>query len=167
MPVSVNLSGRTLRSPELAAAIERATTAAGVPTARLSLELTEASLELDRRGATTALEALVEVGVQLCLDDFGSSRASLRVLASHPWSAVKLDRATIAAASVDVQAARMLAALLAGLHAADLMAIAKGIETAPQRDAMRRLGCDAAQGFLFAAPMPAHEIEQWLAARTR
>jgi diguanylate cyclase (GGDEF)-like protein len=167
MPVSVNLSARTLRSPELAAAIERATTAAGVPTARLSLELTEASLELDRRGATTALEALVEVGVQLCLDDFGSSRASLRVLASHPWSAVKLDRATIAAASVDVQAARMLAALLAGLHAADLMAIAKGIETAPQRDAMRRLGCDAAQGFLFAAPMPAHEIEQWLAARTR
>jgi diguanylate cyclase (GGDEF)-like protein len=167
MPVSVNLSARTLRSPELAAAIERATTAAGIPTARLSLELTEASLELDRRGATTALEALVEVGVQLCLDDFGSSRASLRVLASHPWSAVKLDRATIAAASVDVQAARMLAALLAGLHAADLMAIAKGIETAPQRDAMRRLGCDAAQGFLFAAPMPAHEIEQWLAARTR
>jgi diguanylate cyclase (GGDEF)-like protein len=167
MPVSVNLSARTLRSPELAAAIERATTAAGVPTARLSLELTEASLELDRRGATTALEALVEVGVQLCLDDFGSSRASLRVLASHPWSAVKLDRATIAAASVDVQAARMLAALLAGLHAADLMAIAKGIETAPQRDAMRRLGCDAAQGFLFAAPMPVHEIEQWLAARTR
>ncbi|MGN6867971.1 MAG: putative bifunctional diguanylate cyclase/phosphodiesterase [Solirubrobacteraceae bacterium] len=166
VPVSVNLSSRTLRSPELAGAIERATTEAAIPADRLSLELTEASLELDRRGAATALEALVQLGAQMCLDDFGSGRASLRVLSSHPWSAVKLDRATIASASVDAQAARMLAALLAGLHAADLMAIAKGIETAPQRDAMRRLGCDAAQGFLFAAPAPAEEIESWLAART-
>jgi diguanylate cyclase len=51
-------------------------------------------------------------------------------------------------------------------HGAGLAAIAKGIETAPQRDALRRLGCDAAQGFLFAAPAPAEEIEQWLMART-
>ncbi len=167
VPVSVNLSSRTLRSAELAGAVERATTAAAIPADRLSLELTEASLELDRRGATTALEALVQKGVRLCLDDFGSARASLRVVASHPWGAVKLDRATIASASVDAQAGRMLAALLAGLHAADLTAIAKGIETAPQRDAMRRLGCDAAQGYLFAAPAPASEIEQWLARRTR
>jgi diguanylate cyclase (GGDEF)-like protein len=167
VPVSVNLSSRTLRSSELAGAIERATTAAAIPTDRLLLELTEASLELDRRGAAAALEALGQMGVQLCLDDFGSDRASLRVLSSHPWSAVKLDRATIASASVDAQAGRMLAALLAGLHAADLMAIAKGIETAPQRDAMRRLGCDAAQGFLFAAPAPAPEIERWLATQAR
>jgi EAL domain-containing protein (putative c-di-GMP-specific phosphodiesterase class I) len=165
VPVSVNLSSRALRSSELAGAIERATTSAAIPRDRLSLELTEAGLELDRRGAATALEALVEVGVQLCLDDFGSARASLRVLSSHLWSAVKLDRATIASASVDARAGRMLAALLAGLHAADLMAIAKGIESAPQRDAMRRLGCDAAQGYLFAAPLPAPEIERWLATR--
>jgi diguanylate cyclase (GGDEF)-like protein len=167
VPVSVNLSSRTLRSPEIAGAIEHATTTAAIPPDRLSLELTEASLELDRRGATTALDTLVQMGVQLCLDDFGSGRASLRVVSSHPWGAVKLDRATIASASVDAQAGRMLAALLAGLHAADLVAIAKGIETASQRDAMRRLGCDAAQGYLFAAPAPASEIEQWLAARTR
>jgi diguanylate cyclase (GGDEF)-like protein len=166
VPVSVNLSSRTLRGSELAGAIERATQAE-LPADRLLLEVTEASLELDRRGAAAALEALGQMGVQLCLDDFGSDRASLRVLSSHPWSAVKLDRATIAAASVDAQAGRMLAALLAGLHAADLMAIAKGIETAPQRDAMRRLGCDAAQGFLFAPPAPAPEIERWLATQAR
>jgi diguanylate cyclase (GGDEF)-like protein len=167
VPVSVNLSSRTLRSSELAGAIERAITAAAIPADRLLLELTEASLELDRRGAATTLEALGQMGVQRCLDDFGSDRASLRVLSSHPWSAVKLDRATIASASVEAEAGRMLAALLAGLHAADLMAIAKGIETAPQRDAMRRLGCDAAQGFLFAAPTPAPEIERWLATQAR
>jgi EAL domain-containing protein (putative c-di-GMP-specific phosphodiesterase class I) len=59
----------------------------------------------------------------------------------------------------------MLGALLGVVHAADLVAIAKGIETASQRDALRRLGCDAAQGFLFAAPTPAADIESWLAAR--
>jgi diguanylate cyclase (GGDEF)-like protein len=167
VPVSVNLSSRTLRAPELAGAIERATSQAEIPADRLLLEVTEAGLELDRRGAAAALEGVGRMGVQLCLDDFGSHRASLRVLSSHPWSAVKLDRATIASASVDAQAGRMLAALLAGLHAADLMAIAKGIETAPQRDAMRRLGCDAAQGFLFAEPAPAPEIERWLATQAR
>src|SRR5207302_1619662 len=70
VPVSVNLSSRTLRSSELAGAIERATTAAAIPADRLLLELTEASLDLDRRGAATALEALGQMGVQLCLDDF-------------------------------------------------------------------------------------------------
>ena len=167
LPVSVNLSSRTLRSPELTGAIERATADAAVAPGQLSLELTEGSLEQDRRGAATALEALARTGARLVLDDFGSDRASLRVLSSHPWSAVKLDRATIASASADAQAGRMLAALLAGLHAADLTAIAKGIETAPQRDAVRRLGCDAGQGFLFATPAPAEDVEQWLASRAR
>jgi EAL domain-containing protein (putative c-di-GMP-specific phosphodiesterase class I) len=165
--MSVNLSSRTLRSAELTDVIERATAAAGIPPDRLALELTEASLEQDPRGAAAALEALEQIGVRLCLDDFGSDRASLRVLASHRWSAVKLDRATTGAASADADRARMLGALLGVVHAADLVAIAKGIETATQRDTVRRLGCDAAQGFLFAAPAPAEEIESWLAASAR
>jgi diguanylate cyclase (GGDEF)-like protein len=163
--VSVNLSSRTLRSPELTGAIERATDAAGIPPDRLTLELTEASLEQDPRGTATAIEALARLGVGLCLDDFGSERASLRVLSAHPWSAVKFDLATTASASTDANLARMLGALLGVVHAADLLAIAKGIETASQRDALRRLGCDAAQGFLFAPPAPAADIESWLAAR--
>jgi EAL domain-containing protein (putative c-di-GMP-specific phosphodiesterase class I) len=167
LTVSVNLSSRTLRSPELPGAIERAAAAADIPPDRLWLELTEAILEQDPRGTAAALEAVTQLGVGLCLDDFGSDRASLRVLSSHPWSAVKLDLATTASASTDANLARMLGALLGVVHAADLTAIAKGIETAPQRDAVRRLGCDAAQGFLFAAPAPAEAIDAWLTARPR
>ncbi|MBV9605133.1 MAG: EAL domain-containing protein [Solirubrobacterales bacterium] len=162
-PVSVNLSSRTLRSTELPGVIERATGEAGIPPGLLSLEVTEASLEQDPRGGAAALDVLATLGVRLCLDDFGSDRASLRTLSGHPWSAVKLDRATTAAAATDTKLGRMLGGVLAAQHAADLPAIAKGIETAPQRDALRRLGCDAAQGFLFAAPAPAPELEQWLA----
>jgi diguanylate cyclase (GGDEF)-like protein len=165
--LSVNVSSRTLRSPELVNAIERATTAVDLPADRLWLELTEASLEQDPRGTAAALEAVAQTGAGLCLDDFGSDRASLRVLSSHPWSAVKLDRTTTTSAGTDAKLARMLGALLGVVHAADLVAIAKGIETAPQRDAVRRLGCDAAQGFLFAAPAPAAEVESWLTAQAR
>jgi diguanylate cyclase (GGDEF)-like protein len=167
LTVSVNVSSRTLRSPELVNAIERATTAVDLPPDRLWLELTEATLEQDPRGTAAALEAVAQTGAGLCLDAFGSDRASLRVLSSHPWSAVKLDLATTTSASTDANLARMLGALLGVVHAADLVAIAKGIETAPQRDAVRRLGCDAAQGFLFAAPAPAGDLESWLAAQAR
>jgi diguanylate cyclase (GGDEF)-like protein len=167
LPVSVNMSSRTLRSAELTDVLARVSAASAVPLDRLWLELTEPSLEQDPRGAATALEALAQLGVGLCLDDFGSDRASLRVLASHPWRAVKLDRAVTVSAGADPKLSRMLDWVLAVAHAAALPAIAKGIETAPQRDALRRLGCDAAQGFLFAAPVPAEEIEPWLAARAR
>ncbi len=165
--VSVNLSSRTLRSPELVNGIARATDASDIPPDRLWLELTEASLEQDPRGTAAALEAVTRLGVGLCLDDFGSDRASLRVVSSHPWSGVKLDVDQTAKAGADGDQARMQAALVGLMHAADLTAIAKGIETASERDAVRRLDCDAAQGFLFAAPAPAPEIEQWLAAQAR
>ncbi len=165
LAVSVNLSSRTLRSAELTGAIERATAAAAIPPDRLSLELTEASLEQDPRGAATALDALAQIGVQLFLDDFGSDRASLRVLSSHPWSAVKINARLVGEATAGARPARMLGALLGVIHATELTAIAKGIETASERDALRRLGCDAAQGFLFAVPAPAPDIESWLAAR--
>jgi EAL domain-containing protein (putative c-di-GMP-specific phosphodiesterase class I) len=113
------------------------------------------------------LDDLSRVGVRLCLDDFGSGRTSLRTLSNHPWHAVKIARATTASAATDGQAARMLGALLGLLHAADLQAIATGVETGEQRDTMQELGFDAAQGFLFAAPAPAEEIERWLAVRSR
>jgi diguanylate cyclase (GGDEF)-like protein len=167
LAVSVNLSSRTLRSADLAETIERVTAAAGLPVGRLALELTEASIEQDPRGASIALEALARVGVQLTLDDFGSDRASLQIISSHQWNEVKINAGLVGEATAGAKPARMLGAVLGVVHAADLTAVAKGIETAPQRDALRRLGCDAAQGFLFAAPAPAPEIEAWLAARAR
>lgn len=129
------------------------------------LEVTEAAFEPDVRGAATALEELARSGVQLCLDDFGLERASLTALTTYPFSAVKLDRATTAA-STDAKLSRMLGALVGVVHAAELPAIAKGIETARQRTALSRLGCDAGQGFRLAAPAPAEKIERWLTGRS-
>jgi EAL domain-containing protein (putative c-di-GMP-specific phosphodiesterase class I) len=164
-PMSVNLASRSLRSPELAATIERAVAESALSPGSLALEITEAAFEPDVRGAATALEDLARSGVQLCLDDFGLERASLTMLTTYPFSAVKLDRATTAV-STDAKLSRMLGALVAVVHAAEKPAIAKGIETVRQLRALSRLGCDAGQGFRLAAPAPAEKVERWLAARS-
>jgi diguanylate cyclase (GGDEF)-like protein len=164
--ISVNLSSRTLRSPALADAIERATDGAGLPPESLWLELTETSLERDRRGAAHVLHDITRTGVRLCLDDFGSDRTSLSVVTDHPWHAVKIAREKTAAAGTDTRAARLLGALLGVVHAAGLGALATGVETVPQREAIEQLGFDAAQGFVFAAPAAAEELEAWLASRS-
>jgi diguanylate cyclase (GGDEF)-like protein len=165
MPVSVNVSARSLRSPGLTDAIERAIALAQIPAACLSLEVSEVNLDRDPARTATVLTDLAQLGVTLWLDDFGTGRSSLSVLTSYPLEAVKLDRSMTASATVDARTARILGALLGVVRAADLRAMAKGIETTGQLEVMSRLGCEAAQGFLFAPPAPAAEVGQWLAAR--
>ena len=167
VPVSVNVSARTLRSPELTDTIEHATAGAGVPPDCLWLELTETGLERDPRGVASVLDDLSRIGVRLCLDDFGSQSTSLRTLSSHPWHAVKIARTTTATAAGDARAARLLGALIGVVHASDQVAIGAGIETARQRETMHELGFDAAQGFLIARPAPADALERWLGAQPR
>jgi diguanylate cyclase (GGDEF)-like protein len=164
-PVSVNVSARSLRSPELTDMIEHALADAGLPPGCLSLEVTEVGLEWDPARSAALLTELERLGVKLCLDDFGTGSTSLRVLSSYPLDTVKFDGSVIVAALADPTAARVLAALVGVAHAAGRTTVAEGIETEPQLEAMRNLGCDAAQGFLLARPAPAAEIGRWLAAR--
>jgi EAL domain-containing protein (putative c-di-GMP-specific phosphodiesterase class I) len=164
-PVSVNISPRSLRSPELTDTIEHALSEAGLPPECLSLDVTEIGLEWDPARSASLLSDLERLGVGLCLDDFGSGSTSLRVLSSYPLDTVKFDGSVIVAALADPTAERILAALVGVAHAAGLTTVAEGIETTPQLEAVRELGCDAAQGFLLARPAPAEEIGHWLAGR--
>jgi diguanylate cyclase (GGDEF)-like protein len=164
--ISVNLSSRTLRSPELTDAIESVTAAAGLPPDRLWLELTETSLERDPRGAAQVLDDISRTGIRLCLDDFGSDRTSLTLLTDHPWHAVKVSRGKTVATGSDARAARLVGGLLGVVRAAGLQAVAAGVETREHRRAIEQLGFDAAQGFLFGAPGPAEDLEAWLASRS-
>jgi EAL domain-containing protein (putative c-di-GMP-specific phosphodiesterase class I) len=156
VPVSVNLSAASLRSPELAGSVARGLADAGLPARCLSLELTEAGLERDPTRAATALVDLAGSGVRLCLDDYGTDRSTLGALASHPFSAVKLDVAT---------GGRTLATVVGAAGAAGVETVAERVETEVQLEAVRTVGCDAGQGFLLARPAPAEEIARWLAAK--
>jgi diguanylate cyclase (GGDEF)-like protein len=165
VPVSVNLSSRTLISADLADAITAATDGAEVEPACLSVEVTEATLADDRSRVAGALNKLDQLGARIWLDDFGTGLTSLSVLSTHPFDAVKIDARLIGEATADAGSARMLGAVLGVVHAAEARAVAEGIESESQLQAMQRLGFDAGQGFLLARPAPAAEIGRWLASR--
>jgi len=156
VPVSVNLSPASLRAPDLVRAVERGLADAGLAPDSLSLEVTEESLERDPRRAAGAVANLARSGVRLSLDDYGTDRSTIGALASHPFGTAKVDAAA---------AQRTLATVVAAARGAGMETVAEQVETEAQLAAVRHLGCDAAQGFLFAAPAPAEEVGRWLASR--
>ena len=165
VPVSVNLSSRTLLSADLTDAVGSATAEAEIEPGCLSVEVTEAALADDRSGVAGALTKLDHLGARIWLDNFGTGLASLSVLSTHPFDAVKIDARLIGEAAADAKTARMLGAVLGVVHAAEARTVAQGIESESQLQAMQSLGFDAGQGFLFARPGPADQIGGWLASR--
>ena len=163
--MSVNISPRSLGSPSLIDAVDRAIAAARLPPGCLSLEVTEMSVDDEPVRAGAVLEGLKRLGVRLSLDDFGTGYSSLSALSRYPFDVVKLDRSVTQSADADPGAARMLGAVLGVARAADLKAVAEGIETASQLEVVRDLGCDGGQGFLFTASAPADALDAWLASR--
>ncbi len=112
---------------------------------------------------TTALiRDLRSRGIGVAIDDFGTGHSSLARLRDLPVDTVKLDRSFIA--PLPGQAAQALVdAFLRLARGLSLQTVAEGVETAEQRDQLMTAGCDAAQGFLFARPMPADEVPEWVA----
>jgi len=165
--VSVNVSPRSLGSPSLTDAVDRALAGARLPPGCLSLEFAETTVDEEPTRAGAVLEGLKRLGVRLCLDDFGTGSTSLSALSRYPFDVVKLDRATNRPAFAEPRAARILGAVLKVAQAAELGAIAEGLETTHDLDAARELGFDGGQGFGLAAPAPARELSAWLASRNR
>jgi diguanylate cyclase (GGDEF)-like protein len=165
--VSVNISPRSLGSPSLTDAVDRAIAGARLPPRCLSLEVTETSVDEEPVRAAAVLESLKRLGVRLCLDDFGTGYSSLSALSQYPFDLVKFDRALTESAAADAKAARMLGAILGVARAAECKAIAEGIETESQLEVVRDLGCEGGQGFLFASPAPAEQIATWFQAHAR
>ena len=154
--VAVNLSAASLRLPGLGDAVRSATAEAAISPASLSLEVTEASLERDPARVAKMLEELSDVGVRLCLDGFGTERSSLGTLSTHPFAAVKI---------VATAPPRTLAVALGAARALDVEVVAKAVETPAQLEAVS--GCDAAQGFVLAAPAPADATLRFLASQAQ
>jgi len=155
--ISVNLSGRQLAHPDLVETLERQLRDAAVDPSRLCLEVTESVLLDDVEASAAVLGGLKDLGVILAVDDFGTGYSSLGYLKQFPFDVLKIDQAFIAGlGSSDADDAIVLAAVQMA-HALGMQVVAEGVETARQRDRARDLGCDLAQGFLFAPPAEADE----------
>jgi diguanylate cyclase (GGDEF)-like protein/PAS domain S-box-containing protein len=163
----VNLSGKQLSAGGLDAQVTEALAAAGLPPSLLGLEVTEtAMVEGGAAGerARAELQVLHEQGVRIAIDDFGTGFSSLSQLRRFPVDVIKVDRSFVQGVEHSAKDAAIAANLVSLAHSLGLVAIAEGIESDGQMTSLRDLGCDLAQGFLFARPAPADEITDLLAA---
>jgi diguanylate cyclase (GGDEF)-like protein/PAS domain S-box-containing protein len=155
--VEVNLSARQVDDPQLVATVEGILAVTGLPPQNLTLEITESALMRDAVGALQVLRALKSIGVALAIDDFGTGYSSLSHLQRFPLDILKVDKSFVDELDGS-QGSEIVAAVINLAHALDLSVVAEGVETERQLVALRELGCDYAQGYLFSRPVPAAEL---------
>jgi diguanylate cyclase (GGDEF)-like protein/PAS domain S-box-containing protein len=158
LAMNVNLSPRQLADPTLAAAFARILDDTKVDPNAVCLELTENTLMQNAASATAAMRALRDLGVYISIDDFGTGYSSLSYLKRFPVSALKIDRSFIDGLGRDNEDTSIVEAIVTLAHALGLTAVAEGLETPTQLDALRVIGCDYAQGFLLGRPLPADAL---------
>ena len=162
LTVWVNLSARQLGDPGLVELVSDMLARHGVDAAQLGLEITESALLEDAEGAVTALSSLRELGVRLAVDDFGTGYSSLSYLTRLPVDAVKIDRSFVDGLAIDGDDSAIVAAVAGMARALRLTTIAEGVENLDQLQALKRLGCDLAQGYFFTTPQPPSHINRLL-----
>ena len=162
VPVSVNVSARSLLDPGFPGQVVEALRRHHAPASRLVLEITESVAVSEERIVDEILAELRDNGVQLSLDDFGTGYSSLSIVTRAPVDEIKIDRSFVddmiesPAAEAVVRGAVELGARLG------VRVVAEGVETTEQRAALIALNCPSAQGYHFCKPMPADRIVQAL-----
>jgi EAL domain-containing protein (putative c-di-GMP-specific phosphodiesterase class I) len=124
----------------------------------LSLEVTETAVMDRLEDARTALLEIAGTGIAIAIDDFGTGHSSIARLRELPVASVKVDRSFIAQLGTDASADRVLAAMIDLAHALGLAVVAEGVESGVHLARVRELGCDCAQGYHVAQPVPADEM---------
>ena len=165
--VSVNVSPSQLHAEGLADYARQVLGVTGLAPDRLVIELTEGALVEDEAAVIRTLEELRAEGIRVALDDFGTGYSSLAYLEGLPLDIVKLDRAFVASLGTSERAEGVLSGAIELAHALGLQVVAEGVETPQQAHILFLLGCDLAQGFLFARPGPAPEVLRQASARER
>jgi diguanylate cyclase (GGDEF)-like protein len=162
--LTVNVSGHQLARPEFLDEVRTVIERAGLEPGVLGLEITESVLMKDASSPRSTLEALRGLGVRVLLDDFGTGYSSLSRLKGFPVDAIKVDRSFVDGLGAEDEDTAIVSAIVDIAHSLGLSAIAEGVETPEQLASLHELGCPAAQGYLFAAPLPSDEVEAMLAA---
>ncbi|MEU8387570.1 bifunctional diguanylate cyclase/phosphodiesterase [Micromonospora sp. NPDC048843] len=158
VPISVNLSARSLLDPRLPAEIAEALRRHQVPPHRLVLEITETVVMSELEVIDEVLATLRSMGVQLAVDDFGTGFSSLTFLTRIAVDELKVDRSFVIRMADSPEAAAIVRTTVGLAHELGLRVVAEGVETAEQRMALAELGCTSAQGYHFFKPMPADKI---------
>jgi diguanylate cyclase (GGDEF)-like protein/PAS domain S-box-containing protein len=158
--IAVNVSPVQLKCQTLALRIAGALAASGLKPSRLEIEITEAVLIRDDEAALAILHQLRAIGVRIALDDFGTGFSSLSYLKRFPFDKIKIDRCFVSDISEADASSSIVQAVVNIASALNMTTTAEGVETEPQRELLRKLGCTEMQGYFFSAPRPAAEVKR-------
>lgn len=167
LSVAVNLSPLQIRDRWLVDLVGAVMSETGIASSRVVLEVTEGILIDNPQEALARLEALRSLGVSIALDDFGTGFSSLNYLQKFPFDRLKIDRGFVASLGSSGTTGPIIQAIVTLGHALGMKVLAEGVETDEQRVLLRLAGCDEMQGYLFARPGPAAEIDRILTRVTR
>jgi diguanylate cyclase (GGDEF)-like protein len=156
--VSVNLGAQELAHEDVVASVSDALARSGLEPSRLTIELTESTMLSGKENVPANLALLRGLGVSIAIDDFGTGYSSLSYLRVVPATTLKIDRSFVRDLDQVETAPAIIGAIITMGHALGLSIVAEGVERPEQLELLGLLGCDTAQGFLLARPVPAAEL---------
>lgn len=157
VPVAVNLSARQL-APDLPGIIADCVRSAAIEPADLEIEVTEGMLIANPEATRRVLEDVARAGTRIVLDDFGVGYSSLGYVKHLPLQGLKIDRTFVRDIAEGGNDGAIVTAIVTLAHGLGLRVVAEGVETAAQREAIARLGCDEGQGYHFSHPVEGAEV---------
>jgi diguanylate cyclase (GGDEF)-like protein len=165
LTMAVNLAAANIADATLPDAVAALLERHGIPGDRLECEISEHTVMADPRRAMGILERLRALGVRLSLDDFGTGHSSLSYLKRLPLDEVKIDRSFVMNMIEDDNDAAIVRTTIDLARNLGLEVVAEGVESQQIMNDLSALSCDVAQGFFLSRPLPAAELDGWLAAR--
>lgn len=165
--IRVNLAASQIQREETVTLVQSVLTETGLAPSRLCLEITESAVMNDVARSEEILRRLKGLGVELAVDDFGTGFSSLAYLKRFPVDALKIDRTFVMDLGHDAEDEAFVRSIVSLAEALSLNVVAEGVETELQSEMLIELGCDRAQGYLFARPGPPEDLHRWLAEYAR
>jgi EAL domain-containing protein (putative c-di-GMP-specific phosphodiesterase class I) len=156
--VIVNLSAKQLRHPGCEEIIREALATSGLAARSLSLDVTESAFIDALGGNALTLERIQALGVRISIDDFGMGYSSLSYLKRLPADALKIDKSFVKGYGQEAEDTAIVRMVIDVGHTLGLRVVAEGVETWAQAALLAETGCDFAQGYHFAGPLPPEEI---------
>ncbi|HEX8267731.1 MAG TPA: EAL domain-containing protein, partial [Pyrinomonadaceae bacterium] len=162
LTISVNLSGRQFKQPNLIEEIKEILLKAGLHPNSLRLEITETIVMDNPNAAIGMLKQLKGMGIQLSVDDFGTGYSSLSYLHRFPFDILKIDRSFVSRMTTDKESQGIVKTILALANELNKKVVAEGIEKTEHWETLEKLSCQYGQGYLFSKPLDANSTEELL-----
>ncbi|SDS15781.1 PAS domain S-box-containing protein/diguanylate cyclase (GGDEF) domain-containing protein [Halopseudomonas xinjiangensis] len=160
--IAVNLSPRQFVQQDVVELVSSALRESGLPASMLELEITESALMTNAEQGEQTLHELKNLGVGVAIDDFGTGYSSLAYLRRFPLDRLKIDKSFLAGVPERLEDNQLVTTILDMAANLQLDVVAEGVENEAQWRFLQSRGCNVCQGYLFARPMPAAELVEWL-----